>query len=103
MSFGQVIATARKKKGLSQKQLAATIMKEDGEPISPQYLNDLERDRRNAPAGSLLDNFAARLDIPRDYLYLIAKELPQDVDVEARDPYAVEHAFASFRRALQEG
>ena len=44
MSFGEVVATARKAKGLSQKELAALITKEDGEPISPQYLNDLERD-----------------------------------------------------------
>jgi len=103
VSFGDVIATARKKKGLSQKQLAAMIPKEDGEPISPQYLNDLERDRRNPPAGSLLDQFASRLDIPRDYLYLLARELPQDVDVETKDPQAVEQAFASFRRDLTKG
>lgn len=103
MSFGQVIAAARKQKGLSQKQLAVMLMKEDGEPISPQYLNDLERDRRNPPAAFLLDQFASQLDVPRDYLYLMARELPQDVDVEAQDPQTVERAFASFRRALKEG
>ena len=102
MSFGQVIAAARKQKGLSQKQFAALLTKEDGEPISPQYLNDLERDRRNPPAAFLLDQFASRLAIPRDYLYLIARELPRDVDVEAQDPHTVERAFASFRRALKE-
>ncbi len=103
MSFGEAIAMARKKKGLSQKHLAAMIPKEDGEPISPQYLNDLERDRRNPPAGPLLDQFASRLDIPRDYLYLIARELPRDVDVETKDPHIVEQAFAAFRHELQKG
>ena len=42
MTFGRAIATARKEKGLSQKDLAALILKEDGTAISPQYLNDIE-------------------------------------------------------------
>jgi hypothetical protein len=37
---------ARKKLGISQKNLADRIKKEDGQSISPQYLNDIERDRR---------------------------------------------------------
>ena len=45
-SFGSAIASGRKKKGLSQKKLAAKITKEDGEAITPQYLNDIEHDRR---------------------------------------------------------
>ena len=35
MSFGQVITAGRKEKGLSQKELAMLIMKEDGDSISP--------------------------------------------------------------------
>ena len=34
-TFGQIIAEARKALGISQKDLAAKIRKEDGEPISP--------------------------------------------------------------------
>jgi len=54
MTFGQAIINARKAKQMSQKQLASLIIKEDGTPISPQYLNDIERDRRNPPTTSLL-------------------------------------------------
>ena len=45
-TFGKAIADARKALKISQKELAYKILKEDGEPITPQYLNDIERDRR---------------------------------------------------------
>ena len=42
-TLGQAIIAARKKKGISQKDLAAAVQKEDGSgSISPQYLNDIE-------------------------------------------------------------
>ena len=45
MTFGRAIVAARKAKGLSQKDLAALIHKEEDEgSISPQYLNDIEHD-----------------------------------------------------------
>ena len=58
LTFGQYIADARKRAGLSQKDLAAKLQKEDGDSISPQYLNDIEHDRRNAPSEHLLDQLA---------------------------------------------
>lgn len=45
MSFGQIIAKGRKKLGIGQKTLAERIKKEDGQPISPQYLNDYYGER----------------------------------------------------------
>jgi transcriptional regulator with XRE-family HTH domain len=47
LTFGRVISEARKNRELSQKELAMLVRKEDGNAISPQYLNDLERDRRS--------------------------------------------------------
>jgi hypothetical protein len=46
-SFGGAIASGPKAKSMSQKELAAKIVKEDGQPITPQYLNDIEHDRRS--------------------------------------------------------
>ena len=46
-SFGRAVASARKEKQLSQKELAGLIRKEDGQTITPQYLNDIEHDRRS--------------------------------------------------------
>ena len=54
MTFGQAISEACKDKGTSQRELVLKIVKEDGAPISPQYLNDIERDRRNPPGDHLL-------------------------------------------------
>ena len=100
-SFGQTLAQARRKAGLSQRQLAARILKEDGEAISPQYLNDLERDRRNPPARHLLGQLAARLDLPPDYLDFLAGQLPEDLRDGNYAPDAVQAAFHAFRRSLR--
>jgi transcriptional regulator with XRE-family HTH domain len=103
MAFGQVITDARKKLDLTQKELAARIRKEDGAPISPQYLNDLERDRRNPPSDHLIREFARELRLPEDYLLYIAGTLPEDTRDNAATPERVEAAFQAFRRTLREG
>lgn len=101
MTFGQVISDARKKANLSQKELAARVKKEDGQPISPQYLNDIERDRRNPPSDFLIEQFAAILNIPSEVLYFQAGELPADIkDTEADNEHVV-NAFKAFRKSLK--
>jgi transcriptional regulator with XRE-family HTH domain len=100
-SFGQVLVEARRRAGLSQRELAARILKEDGEPISPQYLNDLERDRRNPPARHLLKQFAALLDLPEEYLDFVAGQLPEDLRAGNYPPESVQAAFHAFRRTLR--
>lgn len=68
MTFGEVIAAARKRAGLSQSELATWIIKEDGRPISAEYLDDLECDRRKPPSTFLIEQFGVVLDIPRGML-----------------------------------
>src|SRR5205809_7755082 len=99
-TFGQAIADARKKAGLSQKELAARIKKEEGGAISPQYLNDLERGRRNPPAPQLLDQFIRELNIESDWLYYVAGQYPEDLRRGALDQAQVREAFQAFRRGL---
>ena len=102
VSFGRAISKARKGLGLSQKELATRIMKEeDGGPISPQYLNDIEHDRRSPSSGHLIRQFAGILNIPEDYLFALAGRLPDDLRTEAADLDKVVEAFASFRRTLK--
>lgn len=102
MSFGHAIARARKARGLSQKQLAAKILKEDGRPISAQYLNDIERDRRNAPGAALIEQFARVLKVSEDYLYFLAGEIPpKDIRTAPDDPKQIEAAFLAFRKAYR--
>jgi transcriptional regulator with XRE-family HTH domain len=103
MTFGQIITEARKKLGLSQKQLAEKIKKEDGEPISPQYLNDIERDRRNPPSELLLTQFAKELKLSKDYLLLAAGTVSTELKerLSDSDPAEVEKAFQAFRKQIK--
>jgi transcriptional regulator with XRE-family HTH domain len=75
MTFGQVVATARKRARLTQTELAAWIIKEDGRPISPRYLRDLEHDRLRIPKQFLIEQFAAVLGIPPDVLLRPSSEV----------------------------
>jgi transcriptional regulator with XRE-family HTH domain len=101
VTFGQVLTSARRKLGLSQRELAARILKEDGEPISPQYLNDLERDRRNPPASHFIKQFATQLELPEEYLDFVAGQLPDDLKSGSYAPDQVQAAFHAFRRTLR--
>jgi transcriptional regulator with XRE-family HTH domain len=100
MTFGETVAKERKLVGLSQKELATRILKEDGAPISPQYLNDLEHDRRSPPPQNLLQQFARELNIPFEYLLYLARELPHDLP--DGKPQQVKAAFQAFRRVLED-
>lgn len=99
-TFGEVLAETRKTKGLSQKELAALIKKEDGEPISPQYLNDIEHDRRNPPSDEILLQMATVLGIPPDYLFHLAGKLPADI-ARMADASTVVEAYKVFRKTLK--
>jgi transcriptional regulator with XRE-family HTH domain len=104
MTFGQAVVAARKKKLLSQKQLAAMVLKDDGNPISPQYLNDIERDRRNPPGENIISQFAKILEIPEEYLYFLANEIPPKYRHAAPDsPRQVQQAFEAFARSYRRG
>jgi transcriptional regulator with XRE-family HTH domain len=100
-TFGSTLSQARKEAGLSQRELAARILKEDGEPISPQYLNDLERDRRNPPGPHLLSQLAEALNLPPEYLDFLAGQLPADLRAGNYAPAEVQAAFRAFRRSLR--
>ena len=104
MTFGQALSTARKKKQLSQKQLASMILKEDGDSISPQYLNDIERDRRNPPGEYLINQFAKLLDTPEEYFYFLANQIPPEYrQPSPRNPLQVQQAFQAFARSYRRG
>lgn len=95
-NFGQLISSARKKKGLSQRELAAQI------GISGPYLNDIEHGRRNPPSGELVGKMAVALGIPEDHLCAVAGSMPIDVQKAAMDqnPEKFQQEFAAFRRAM---
>jgi transcriptional regulator with XRE-family HTH domain len=104
MTFGQAIAASRKAKQLSQKQLSSLILKEDGAPISPQYLNDIERDRRNPPGDYLISQFAKVLAVPEEYFFFLAHQIPPKYRQDASDnPLRIRQAFEAFARSYRRG
>jgi|SRR5215210_4742705 len=97
MSFGRTISEARKRVNLSQRQLATRVTKKNGEPISPQYLNDFERDRRTPSSDHLIEQFAEVLGISEYVLYHRAGQVPRDLrTAEVEDERLVE-AWTEFR------
>ncbi len=96
-TFGGAIAQARKGRGLSQKELASLINREDGTAISPQYLNDIEHDRRNPSSDHLVGQFADVLGIDHDYLYYLADRLPQDIRTSGLSQKQVSELMMAFR------
>ncbi|MDR7039120.1 transcriptional regulator with XRE-family HTH domain [Methylobacterium sp. BE186] len=101
-TFGSFILQKRKEKGISQKVLATRILREeDGKPISPQYLNDIERDRRNPTSDHLINQFASALDLQAEYLFYLAGTLPQDVRAAGAKPEEVVRFFNAFRKSTR--
>ena len=102
-TFGTLISEARRAKGLSQKELASKVKKEDGHAISAQYLNDIEHDRRNPPSENLIVQIAELLTVSKDILCIAAGTIPNDLQKMARSqPDKIEQAFKAFRRAVKD-
>lgn len=97
-SFGGAISSARKKLGWSQKELATKIVREDEEAISPQYLNDIEHDRRSPSSDHMVQQFADVLSIDADWLYYLAGKFPADVRDRKLTSQEVSKAMVAFRR-----
>ena len=101
VTFGKRIADARKNAGLSLKELAQRIKKEDGQAISPQYLNDIEHDRRQPDSAHLIEQFASELKIHAELLYYDAGRLSEDTRRQPADEEKIVEAYKAFRRALR--
>jgi transcriptional regulator with XRE-family HTH domain len=97
-TFGKYISEIRKERGLSQKQLAELIAREEGGSISAQYLNDIEHDRRNPSSDHMIQEFARVLKVSADYLYYLAGRMPADVRQANLPPHHVDRLVAAFRR-----
>jgi transcriptional regulator with XRE-family HTH domain len=99
-TFGQVLTEARKRAGLTQKEVAERLKREDGRPVDAPYLNAIEHDRRRPPPNFLIKQLARIVGISADILFYHASRMPTD----ARDDIAherVEAALQAFRKALK--
>lgn len=96
-TFGGAISEARKAKGWSLKDLASRVLREDGDAISPQYLNDIEHDRRSPSSDRMVQQFAEALSIEQDWLYYLAGRFPADVRDKKLSEKEVTELMVAFR------
>lgn len=98
-SLGHLIAQARKRQQISQKELASRIEREDGITISPQYLNDIEHGRRS-PGDHVLQQLAKTLGMESDleYMYYLIGKWPASLKHLSMDADAFKEAMRVFRR-----
>jgi transcriptional regulator with XRE-family HTH domain len=99
-TFGREITKARKTKEMTQKQLADAARREDGEAISPQYLNDIEHDRR-VPSSEVIRALAAVLSLDPDYMHYLAKKWPDDIAEALLEPHQVRELMFAFRQSTR--
>ena len=99
-TFGRAISNARKEKGWALKDLASQIRREDGQTISPQYLNDIEHDRRRPSSDHMVQQFASVLEINCDWLYYLAGRFPKDVRKRQLSETEVARRMVAFRKDI---
>jgi transcriptional regulator with XRE-family HTH domain len=99
LAIGELVREARKNKQMSQRDLAGRLKNKDGDSISPQYLNDIELDRR-VPPEYLLSQIAQKLQLDADVLRAIAGQMP--AAARRHSPEKVAEAMKAFRQKLGE-
>lgn len=97
VTFGRAISGARKEKSWSLRDLCARVLREDGDPISPQYLNDIEHDRRSPSSDRMVQQFSEALGINVDWLYYLAGKFPEDVRRKNLSERDVTDLMVAFR------
>jgi transcriptional regulator with XRE-family HTH domain len=98
-TFGSYISEQRRARGLSQKQLAERIQREEGGSISPQYLNDIEHDRRSPSSDHMINEFARVLQLSANYLFYLAGRVPAAARHRDATPHDVDQWVQAFRRS----
>lgn len=101
MTFGETMRAARIRQGISQKDLAAAILRQDGSgPLSAQYLNDIEHDRRTPTADWLIVAIAEACGEDEGLMFVLAGKIPDDIRDFRCGPEAAVAAFKAFRKAM---
>jgi transcriptional regulator with XRE-family HTH domain len=100
--LGEVIKHARQARRLTLRRLADQVSKEDGGPISPQYLFDIETHHR-VPSPRVLQELARVLEQDYDTLLILAGAADTVVrDYLQEHPQYTEAVIKLFRAAQRQ-
>lgn len=105
-TLGGVISRARKGLGLSQKELAQLVQVDDDgrtKAMSPQYLNDIEHDRRSPSSTQLVEQFSKILKLDPEYLFFLADRWPDSLRVSIKSQEEFSKAMTAFRKTTRHG
>lgn len=75
--FGEEIKQLRMDKNFGVREFAKMIKKEDGTPISPSYIIDIEKNNR-VPSADIIERMAEVLDCDADKLFSLAQKIPPE-------------------------
>ena len=99
MTFGRMITERRMALRITLAGLGRRLAKQDGSPVSAQYLHDIQNDRR-LPGPAVLASLARVLEIPVDHLGALAGICPANVLAYLADHHDAAPAVARlFQRA----
>ena len=101
-TFGRAVGQFRKERGWSLIHLASQIVRENGKTISPQYLNDIEHDRRRPSSDHMIRQFADILGVDVDWLYYLTNQYPADLFRGGFSEEEFKKRMVAFRRAAPE-
>lgn len=98
MSFGEFIAKKREEKKITLREMARLLK------ITPPYLSDIEKERRNPPDKDNLDELANILSLSEDecrYMYDLAGKKRNSISVDLPD-YIMERDYVrvALRKAM---
>jgi transcriptional regulator with XRE-family HTH domain len=97
-SFGEFIASKREEKKITLREMARLLK------ITPPYLSDIEKDRRNSPDKDRLDEIAAILSLSEEecrYMYDLAGKKRNSISPDLPE-YIMERDYVrvALRKAM---
>ena len=98
-TFGGAVRDARQRRFWSVRHVASLIQREDGKAIAPQYLNDIELERRCPTSDHMIHQFSTALEIDSDWLYYLANRIPQDIRLQQYSEQEFKEGIIAFRKA----
>jgi transcriptional regulator with XRE-family HTH domain len=94
-TLGQLLRQAREIHGLSLRQMAGRLQRQDGQPITPKYLHLLEQDCRR-PSLHLTQQLATILALDEAFLVAQAHQTAALLRRYLQEQPEREHAFAEM-------